>query len=118
MNTSSFKLVYFFLPSIILHHFRSTSIITSNIDKIPKKTYLWGPTLSIRTPNRKQNRKNQKTSENNRPELWTAMTRSLELIIEFFEYYSASMVTQTPDLEESTPTHEFRYQIHVLVALN
>lgn len=69
---------------------------------------------SIRTPNRKQNRKNQKTSEN-RQEMWAAMTRSLELIIELFEYYSASIVTQTPDVEESTPTHEFRYKIHVLV---
>jgi hypothetical protein len=68
----------------------------------------------IRTPHRKQ-KKLQKTSEN-RQEMWAAMTRSLEMIVALFEYYSASVVTQPTDVEESTPTHEIRYQLHVLDA--
>lgn len=37
------------------------------------------------------------------------MTRSLEMIVALFEYYSVSVVTPGA-LEESTPSHDNRYQ--------
>lgn len=38
------------------------------------------------------------------------MTRSLEMIVALFEYYSVSVVTPGSALEESTPSHDNRYQ--------
>jgi hypothetical protein len=64
----------------------------------------------IKTPHRKP-KKLPKNAEN-RQEMWAAMTRSLEMIRMIFEYYSVSVVADSAQ-EESSPTHENRYQLLV-----
>lgn len=63
----------------------------------------------IKTPHRKP-KKLPKNAEN-RQEMWAAMTRSLEMIVALFEYYSVTVVAPGgAALEESTPSHDNRYQ--------
>jgi hypothetical protein len=42
--------------------------------------------------------------------MWAAMTRSLEMIVALFEYYSVSVGAPGMALDESSPSHENRYQ--------
>lgn len=68
----------------------------------------------IKTPHRKP-KKLQKNAEN-RQEMWAAMTRSLEMIVALFEYYSVSVVPSGDTLEESTPSHDYRYLLFFIVS--
>lgn len=67
---------------------------------------------SIRNPHRKP-RKLQKNAESRR-EMWAAMTRSLEMIVALFEYYSTAVVPPDTALhEEQAPNSTTNVNDHV-----
>lgn len=63
----------------------------------------------IKSPHSKP-KKLPKNAEN-RQEMWAAMTRSLEMIVALFEYYSVSVVAPDSALEETSASNENRYQL-------
>lgn len=95
------KCNYKIIPPPLIHH--SLNMIT--IEPIRR-------VCRLKSPHRKP-KKLQKNAEN-RQEMWAAMTRSLEMIVALFEYYSVSVVPPGTEFDETTPSHDNRYSNHFL----